>query len=175
MAVSSLSTPPPAEKAPTTFAHTRISSLFSNLIVAVTRYIEAERDVEHVDVWHPAFSDWLAAAESALERVKTLIAAIGGADLMRTADRPLALMALLLDGMLGAETADGFLHFHRLLEEHTTSFRVRGTDVVAYRINQMLLSLQHLIEDLATLDCITGEDGLEISGDDIDDALAACA
>jgi hypothetical protein len=157
MADLTTSTLPPADKAPTPFTHTRISALFSRLIVALTTFIEAERDIEDVDVWDPAFDGWLGAAETAQTEVTTLITEIRTTAPVRAADRPLARMTLSLDGMLGAEYRGDYLHFRGLLDKYAPLFRAQGSDVVAYRVNALLQSARQRVEDLATLDCLADD------------------
>ncbi len=47
------------------FRHTLTSRLFSRLLADLSSLIENERDIEHVDVFDPAFSGWLTDAEQA--------------------------------------------------------------------------------------------------------------
>ena len=157
MAELTSSIPPAADKALTPFTHSRISSHFSRLIIALTTLIEAERDIEDVDVWDPAFDGWLSAAEAARTRVTTLITEIRSTAPARAADRPLARMTLCLDGMLGAETRHDYLHFRKLLDKYAPLFRARGSDVVAYRVNTLLQSARQRVEELATLDCVADD------------------
>lgn len=100
---TSCGTPAPA------FTHTPISALFSRLLGAMAVHIEAERDIQHVDVWDPAFRDWLTEAEEALTAVTTLLREIRDHQTARQADVPLMRMAIIIDAMLGAEEPGEFI------------------------------------------------------------------
>ncbi|WP_102227115.1 hypothetical protein [Acidimangrovimonas sediminis] len=155
MAIVTRSTPHLADKAPTKFTHTPISSLFSKLVVALTGFIEAERDIEDVDIWEPAFAIWLSTAEQAQTRVTTLISAIRATAPARLADRPLQRMTLLIDGILQAESQHGLRQHYQLLERFGPLFQVEGNDVVAYRANQLLQAARQRVDDMVDLECLS--------------------
>lgn len=131
---------------------TLISSAFSSLLSALARHIEADRDIETVDIWNTAFSGWLRTAEEAHTEVAGLLALIRREAIVRVEDRPLQRMAMLIDAMIGSETPGEFKRLHGLLPRFESLFRCRGTGVVAQRIDRMLLTAQDRIQEMATLD-----------------------
>jgi len=134
------------------FTPTPISSAFSMLLVALARHIEADRDIEDVDIWDPAFRPWLTAAEDALGEVMRLIHCIRGQEPIRLEDRPLLRMTLLIDAMIGSDDPGEFVRLHRLLPRFETLFRCSGATATARRVDRMLVTARTRIDELASLD-----------------------
>lgn len=141
----------PAEACASTFVPTVISSQFSELLGALARHVEAEQDIQDVDIWNPAFRGWLTDAENCYERVTTLIASIRQAPLARRADLPLQRMAVLLDAMIGSEEPGAFQRIHRMLPGAMSLWHCPGNDAVAHRVRQMIAAALVRIEEMATL------------------------
>lgn len=141
-----------AAEAADVFTPTPASASFSALLVALSALIEAERDIEDVDIWDPAFSRWLRDAELAQERVVAGLRQVREAELQRAEDRPLQRLAMLIDAMMGCEDPDGFARLHRLIPANAALFRCDGDSAAARRVNHMLLTGLARIEDLAGLD-----------------------
>lgn len=134
------------------YTPTPISSAFSQLLGALARHIEADRDIETVDIWNTAFSGWLRCAEEAHTDVVGLLSLIRREVILRSEDRPLQRMAMLIDAMIGSETPGEFKRLHGLLPRFENLFRCGGTGVVAQRIDRMLLTALERINEMATLD-----------------------
>ena len=92
-----------AHEATGAFHPTPISAAFSDLLVALARHAEAERDIEDVDIWDPAFRTWLTDAEEAFTAVTTLISTIYDQEPARAEDTPLQRMTRFIDAMIGSE------------------------------------------------------------------------
>lgn len=136
-----------------TFTHTPISACFSRLLGALGHLIEAERDIEDVDVWDPAFRAWLTEAEEALTAVTTLLSAIRDHRVARQADLPLLRLAVITDAMLGAEEPEEFLAAQCLLARADLFNCRTGTGgAVGRRVDAMVETAQSRLRELAGLD-----------------------
>jgi len=133
------------------FTHTPISTLFSRLLGAMAHHIECERDIEHVDVFDPAFNGWLKDAEEAATVVTTLISKIRQCRIQRRADVPLMRLKFIADTMLGANAPDVFLEAHGLLS-HPHLFALRENGAVAYRVTAMIKTAKTCLNLLAELE-----------------------
>ncbi|SFY44327.1 hypothetical protein SAMN04244548_04932 [Paracoccus pantotrophus] len=130
------------------FTHTPISATFSRLLGAMAVHIG---DIQHVDVWDPAFRGWLTDAEEALTAVTTLLCEIRDHQTARQADVPLMRMAIIADAMLGAEEPGEFIVAQRLLaRRHLFSCRTGGA--VGRRIHAMIETAYSRLRDLAELE-----------------------
>ena len=156
---------------PDALAPSRIMGCFSQLLVMLSALIEAERDLEHFDIWDIATAHWLRDAELAHTRVATLIGAIRNASSVLPADRKLQRVATLIDMMIGSEEPGTFQHPHRNLHRIDGLFRHAGAGPVARRVAELLAGARSRIDALATLS--TFVDPLII--DDLDDAQEAPA
>ena len=152
------------------YCPTPISAAFSGLLTALARHAEAERDIEDVDVFDPAFRDWLTDAENTFTSVTTLISSIGRAEPARSEDLPLQRMTMLVDAMIGSEEPGTFARLHRLMPQFEAAFRSKQNNGVARRVNHMLLTACARMDELASLlsyeDLIEAEDqdSIDLSG-----------
>lgn len=87
-------------------------SAFAALLDALSRHALAERDIEHVDVWDPAFRHWLTEAEEVFTEVTTLLSRIRRAEFVRAEDLPLQRLAAVIDAMTGSEEPGTFQRLH---------------------------------------------------------------
>lgn len=141
-----------AAEDPGTYTPTPVSAGFSALLVALSAMIEAERDIEDVDVFDPAFANWLRDAERAQDRVVDCLRMVREAELQRAEDRPLQRLAMLIDAVISSEEPGEFTRLHRLVPSHAALFRCAGNSAVARRVDHMLLAGLARIDDLAMLD-----------------------
>lgn len=151
------------------YCPTPISTAFSCLLVALARHAEAERDIEDVDIWDPAFRNWLTDAEEAFTLVTTLITQIGNAEPARPHDVPLHRMAMFIDLMVGSEEPGEFQRLHQLVPRFQDAIRCTDGSASARRVNHMLLTAGLRLDELAGL--ISYEDLLPESADDEDGKL----
>lgn len=136
-----------------------ISTAFSALLGALAQHVEAERDIEDVDIWNPAFRNWLTDAEEAHAKVARLLSDIRKMEILRAEDKPLMRMAMLLDHMACSEEPDAFWTFRPLLMQFDELFRCAGENPVAARVNRMLISARNRIDEMATLDLYAPTEG----------------
>ena len=113
--------------------------------------VEAERDLEHFDVWDIATAHWLRDAELAHARVTTLIGAIRNASSVLPTDRKLQRVAALIDMMIGSEEPGTFQRLHCNLHRIDGLFRHAGEGPVARRVAELLAGARSQIDALATL------------------------
>lgn len=144
-----------ADKPAPHFTHTPISRAFSLLLGRMAALIEAERDIEDVDVWDPAFHGWLTIAEEAQTSVTTLLHQIGDASSLRAADRPLKHMARIFLALMGSESSEEFRSLQATLPRFEPQLRCPGTHPVARRVSAMLHAGRARLDDLATLSAYT--------------------
>lgn len=153
MAKTTFTTPLAATEDPRkgTYAPTLIASLFSRFLGALALHIEAERDIQDVDVWDAAFTGWLREAEESLTVVTTFLRQIRDAKVMRASDVPLLRVAILADALLGSEDPNEFMRFRRLLA-HPTLFRWVEAGPVGRRVCALIDTALLRLDELADLD-----------------------
>src|SRR5690606_8326350 len=100
---------------PAALQPTAVMGDFSQLLIALATLVEAERDLEHFDIWDLATDHWLREAEEAFTRVTTLVHRIRNAAPARLEDRKLQRVTTLLDTMIGSEQPGTFQRFHAKL------------------------------------------------------------
>ena len=145
---------------PTTAAHaakaarftpTAVTRSFSKLLVVLAGHVEAERDIQHVSCWDPAFMDWGRQAERAREQVLSSLDAVDRAAPERPEDRPLQRIALLTGSMIRTTDAEEFAHLHGLVDRFPGLFSCAAASAASLRVNQMLATAKARLADLATL------------------------
>ena len=146
-----------ADKPAPHFTHTPVSRAFAQLLGTMAVFIEAERDIEDVDVWDPAFRGWLTSAEDALASVTTLLHQIGDAQSQRASDRPLQHMACLYLDLMGSESGEEFCAIRATLPGRAPLLRCCGVDPVARRVRAMLRAAHARLDELATLSAYTDQ------------------
>ncbi|MBK4217946.1 hypothetical protein JJJ17_18615 [Paracoccus caeni] len=154
MAISMTSTPigvTEAASAAAHFTHTTISRAFSRFLGALASYIEAERDIEDVASFDPAFLDWHRDAETARDTVRARIDEIRAAVSTRAEDQPLKRMALLISALINSGSSAEFLSLQMSFKRHAKLFTCAGTDATARRVRQMLYTAGLRLDDLAGL------------------------
>lgn len=122
---------------------------FADLLDALSRHAVAERDIEDVDFWAPAFRHWLTEAEEVFTEVTTLISRIRRADLDRAEDLPLQRVADVIDAMTGSEEPGMFQHLHAWLP--TRLFDCPGASPAARQVRRMLGQARERIDTLSHL------------------------
>lgn len=130
---------------------TTIAAAFSALMTALPLHIAAEREIEDVDIWNPAFRHWLTDAEAAFTVVTGLLWGISAAAIERAEDKPLQRMSMLLDRMVGSEEPGAFRHYHALLLRFAPLFRCGGHGVIARHCDAMLVAAFTHIETMSDL------------------------
>lgn len=157
-------TPVAALKADYANYPTPIASAFAALLPALARHIEAEREIEEVDIWDPAFRAWLTDAEVAFTDVTTHLSTIASLELTCIDDRPIKRMAMLLDALIGSEYPDTFMHLFGLLPRFERLFQCSGSGPAVRHGNVMLGEARAHIDAMATL--LTYDGYAEIEADD---------
>ena len=153
MANSTLTTPGAANEDPRkgTYTPTLIASLFARFLGALAVHIEAERDIQDVDVWDAALSGWLREAEKSLTVVTTFLRHVRDAKVEQASDVPLLRLAILADALLGSEDPDDFQRAHGLLA-HPTLFRCVDPGPVGRRVRALVDTAVLRLDELADLD-----------------------
>jgi len=145
-------TPLAAAKDTHTYTPTPISKLFSTLLGALAVAIEAERDIEHVDVFDMAFSDWLKEAEAAWDQVTNIQYMLNKAPVSRTEDVPLKLLALLINMTMAAETPAELRVAQSLLQRNEPWLQCMDNTATAFRASSMLRQGRLLLSQIASLE-----------------------
>lgn len=153
MATATLTTPVAATEdlCASTYTPTPISVLFARFLGALALHIEAERDIQDVDVFDAAFSGWLREAEESLTVVTRFLRDIRDAQVMRASDVPLLRLAIVADALLGSEDPNDFLRTRALLA-HRTLFRCAETGPVGRRVVALVKTAVMRLDELADLD-----------------------
>ncbi|WPZ29177.1 hypothetical protein T8A63_16350 [Sulfitobacter sp. OXR-159] len=151
MTDQTLITPFLAHKADHSHYPTPLATEFAALLPALARHIEAEREIEDVDIWDPAFRSWLTDAEHAFTDVTTHLSTIASIDLTCSDDKPLKRMSMLIDAMIGSEEPQTFMQFYRLLPRFEHLFYCDGTSLAIRHRNVMLRTARAHIDTMANL------------------------
>lgn len=133
------------------FRHTATSRLFSRLLADLSALIENERDIEHVDLFDPAFSGWLRAAEQAHESVSSGLLSLLDSPVQRAEDRALQRMAFGLHALLKSEEPGEFKRIYDLIQRFPAAFICPGPSAFARRSTVMLATLRLRMTDLLSL------------------------
>lgn len=133
------------------FTPTPVTRSFSRLLVALAGHVEAERDIQHVSCWDPAFLSWNREAERARDEVLSSLDAVDRAAPERPEDRPLQRIALLTGSMIRTTDAEEFAHLHGLVDRFPGLFSCPAASAASLRVNQMLVTAKARLADLATL------------------------
>ena len=120
------------------YTPTPISSLFSRLIGAVAVSIEAERDIENIDVFDLAIDHWVRDAEMARDVVMDILTALKTAIVARAEDEALVAMADIVDAVMGSEDIADYVHAKERMHEARFSLRCNRIGATARRVTQML-------------------------------------
>lgn len=132
---------------------TAASTAFAALLTGVRNLIVAERDLADVNYsMDPAYGNWMRDAELAHERLIDSLRAFNSIRVEALEDRPLKLMANLVDAMLGHEEPGGA---RRLLRDlhivFFASFQLPGIGATALHRNAQLLHARSLLTALVAL------------------------
>lgn len=133
------------------FSHSLISRKFTQLNIALSQYIEFERDLECADSFDLAFQAWTTDAERARADVLTLTEAITTAPIERLEDRPLKRSAMLTRAMVECSSDAAFTTLHRLLYSYAHLFACCSRGAVGARVRQMLETCHFHLEAMAEL------------------------
>jgi hypothetical protein len=129
---------------------------------ALSAHIEAERDIEDVASFDPAFMDWQRDAECARDSVLSLITAIRHEPTVRLEDNPLKRMAYLTFMMVESASTEDFRQARNFVDQHIHLFSCQGTGGTAARVQQMLMTACARLDELGSLSSYV--DPFEASG-----------
>lgn len=149
-------TPPVGvEPAPVAFQPTAMTLRFAAMLPLFTGWIEAERDLNHIDRWDIAFTGWLRDAEQARRDFAEALDVLCGTEVERIEDRPLRTTARLIRALIESDTPDVFAQLCRLPSLCPEQFRCRGKGPGTVRVNLLIHEAFLRIDALATLpDCL---------------------
>ena len=133
------------------FSHTPISRRFTQLNIALSKYIEFERDLEAADCFDLAFQAWAADAEMARKDVLHATDAITASPLERLEDRPLKRSALLVRALIVSDNEVEFTALLRLLDRYAPLFACCAVGAVGARVQQMLETCHSHLDAIAKL------------------------
>lgn len=133
------------------FSHSTISRKFTQLNIALSKYIEFERDLEAADCFDLAFQAWTTDAEAARKDVLHATDAITASPLERLEDRPLKRSALLVRALIVSDNEVEFTALHRLLDNFAPLFACCAAGAVGARVQQMLETCHSHLDAIAEL------------------------
>ena len=139
-------TPHGANKAAEFYTPTPLSSQFSHLIRTLAIATEAERNIEHADPAHAKFDCWMAEAEHAWDSVTNSHLVLTTMPVTRPTDRPLQMLASLINMRRGVMTTAELREVHQLVQDGASRLVCPGQGVTARRIRSMLDHGRALLE-----------------------------
>lgn len=146
------------------FTPTAASKAFSRLLGALAAHIEAERDIEDVASFDPAFIDWQRDAERARADVLSIIAELRHAPIHRQEDIPLKRMNYVMYAMIQSDCSEEFLRLRTFMSSNVSLFSCPGQGPVTRRIQQMLSSACNRVDELAALGTYVDPLDVDFSG-----------
>ena len=117
-----------------TYTPSPISKLFSALIGKLAVAIEAERDIETINPHHPSCDRWITESEAAWSDVTDLHLALAQEPLLRAEDKPLRMLAFLINRRCGVESADELRDLQGYVARKSHWFICPGHGATAARI-----------------------------------------
>ncbi|MBV0893500.1 hypothetical protein KTN05_17060 [Paracoccus sp. Z118] len=126
------------------------SLCFAGLLSALDQHIECERDLDDVDLFDPAYQNWLDDAETAQLRLYDL-ASITGLAAVTPDDVPLRRMTLLIAMLVREGSAEAFRQYGRLESSFLRHMVVPGDGLGAVRTRLMLADAREKIRAMAEL------------------------
>ena len=149
---------------------------FAAFLPGFVTFITAERDLEDVDGFDPAYHIWLRDAERAQDDLIDALRDLRRIGARSPRDRALQRMVHVIDTMRGAEEPGLFQRSHRHLRtSFFTLFQVRGFDAVSSGTNALLLRARHLVDAMADLPLFDHAEADRVGNTDIDAVMAAAA
>ncbi|MCA0851169.1 hypothetical protein [Salipiger thiooxidans] len=133
------------------FSHSTISRKFTQLNIALSKYIEFERDLEAADCFDLAFQAWTTDAEAARKDVLHATDTITALPLERLEDRPLKRSAVLTRALIASDNEVEFTALHRLLDSFAPLFACCASSAVGTRVQQMLETCHSHLAAIAEL------------------------
>lgn len=139
-------TPHGANKAARFYTPSPFSSQFSHLIRTLAIASEAERNIEDADPAHAKFDSWMAEAEHAWDSVTNSHLVLTTMPVTRPRDRPLQMLASLINLRRGVMTTAELREVHQLVQERASRLVCPGHRITARRIRSMLDHGRALLE-----------------------------
>lgn len=126
---------------------------FTQLLPALTFFIEAERDLHDISTsYDPAYAAWHRDAQLARAGLDAALRHFHGLRLQRAEDQPLRHMALFVDALLNDDDPARPRHLHRQMQlVFFQRFQVRGFGARAQQCNAMLIQARHLVDAMIRL------------------------
>ncbi|MCV2894994.1 hypothetical protein [Lentibacter sp. XHP0401] len=129
-----------------------ISKQFSLLLGALAIAIEAERDIENVDVFNPAFDGWLEESERAWDRVTDIQLVLKKMPIRRVEDQPLKMLGFMMHLAMSSETRTELQAVQSFAQREPHRLQCPGRDALAHRITSMLAQGQFLLGAIGGLE-----------------------
>lgn len=152
---------------------------FSEFLLRLADYVEAERDMEDVgDNWDGALSLWTRDRNAAKTRLKRIIAALRTLPVKLVEDRPLTRIVTLTSKILDEHEPELPRHLHRDMKgSFFRQYQVTGFGPVAQHRNALLIHARHLLDAMVALPFYdhlpTAEPVQEDVPDDLEQLLSA--
>lgn len=129
------------------------SIAFTQLLPALTFFIEAERDLADVSPsYDPAYAAWHHDAQLARTGLDAALRQFHVLPVQRAEDQPLRHMALFIDALLNDDDPARPRHLHRHMQlVFFQRFQVRGFAARAQQCNAMLIQARHLVDAMVRL------------------------
>lgn len=133
---------------------TPLETAFLALLEALDGFITAERAIDEVDAFDPAFADWLRDAELAHEQLTDSLYTLRQTPLRGNQDHRLHSEAQLINRLIGSEDPTDFRRLYHLIPRHEIrAFQYKDRGARARRVSLLLRISRAHIDGLATLAC----------------------
>lgn len=154
MADATTITPSAAPKATTAFTHSRVSHRFAQLLHTLELAIAAERDIQDLWSFDPAFRDWRDEAELLWQRAAEEAQAVFDSQARRATDRVLIEAARILHYALGTEHRSEYDATVTDLAGCSERLALRENDAATWRTHQLLHMAESRLAEIGTLEMI---------------------
>lgn len=137
-----------------------LAEAFAAFLPVFETFISAERDLEEVNGYDPAYNMWLRDAERAQDDLIDAMHGLRQMSARSPQDRAIRHMVHVIDTMRGAAEPGVFRRTHRHMHaSFFTLFQARGFDAAASKTNTLLLRARHLVDAMAELPLFDRDDG----------------
>lgn len=137
---------------------------FADLLTVLDRHIACEADLEEVDLFDPAFRNWLDEADAAQDALYEVLARITGMTASCETDVPLRRMALILATLIREGRASAFCRYAENHSEFALHLRVPPNGTASLQARRLIAAADMRIATMARLH-LYRQDGDDLAAD----------
>lgn len=149
------------------FRRTPLAAAFAAFLPTLAAFIAAERDLEDVDGFDPAYHTWLRDAERAQDTLIDATRELHHIGAQAASDLVLKRMIRVIDLMRGTDDPVEFRRTHRHMHAAFFGFfQVKGFSANAIDTNALILCARHLVDAMSALPLFHREEAIDTAPDD---------